>query len=69
MPCILPTEFEKKWLDPNLTQYDIAAMLSAYPSNEMDAYPITHVIQGNHESSNVPAVLHPIPNAFGDLFS
>ena len=44
-------------------------MLSAYPSNEMDAYPITTVIQGNNESSNVPAVLHPIPNAFGDLFS
>jgi putative SOS response-associated peptidase YedK len=69
MPCIVPAELEKKWLDPNLTQYDIEAMLSAYPSNEMDAYPITHVIQGNNESSNVPAVLHPIPNAFGDLFS
>ncbi len=40
MPLILEKEDESKWLNPDLTQNEIQALLKPYPAELMDAYPI-----------------------------
>lgn len=69
MPCILNKEQEELWLNPNLVQAEIKELMKAYDTKEMEAYPITNLINSKDKNSNIPAVLNQAPKAFGDLFS
>lgn len=69
MPCILTKEQEKIWLEPSLVQAEIQELMMAYDAKEMEAYPITNLINSKDKNSNTPAVLNPAPKAFGNLFS
>jgi putative SOS response-associated peptidase YedK len=55
MPVILRPEDEKKWLDPIIESDEIFKILKAYPANEMEAYPISTLV--NNPRSDVPEVL------------
>lgn len=47
MPVILSPKNEKKWLNPNTPLTDITRLLKAFPSDLMNAYPITPDIKNN----------------------
>lgn len=55
MPVIIPTEFEKDWLNPNLTQEDVLALCQPFDENKMNAYTISKRITS--KESNTPEVL------------
>ncbi len=66
MPVILPKEFERDWLNPELTKEDVLAMCQPYDTNKMDAHPISKLITSKKEDSNVPKVLERVES--GMLF-
>ncbi len=41
MPVILPKEFEKDWLNPNLTESDVLALCKCMPEDFLDSYPLS----------------------------
>jgi putative SOS response-associated peptidase YedK len=57
-PVILPREFEKRWLDLNLSIAEVTAMLGPYPAEEMNAYPIDAAIK--RPNANGLSLLDPI---------
>jgi putative SOS response-associated peptidase YedK len=58
MPVILPKEYEKDWLNPNLTEDDVKALCQPYSDSGFDAYPVSKLIYAKKETErNVPAVL------------
>jgi putative SOS response-associated peptidase YedK len=56
MPVILPREFEKDWLNPNLTKDDVLAMCQPLASERMEAFTITKRITDKKVETNVPEV-------------
>ncbi len=40
MPFIIPKEMEERWLDPNLTEEEIAEMMVPFDADKMEAYEI-----------------------------
>lgn len=55
MPVILPREDEARWLDPEFTE--MSQLLTAYPANEMEAYPISNLV--NNPRNDVKECLSP----------
>ncbi len=56
MPVIIPRQYEKDWLNPNLTKDDVLALCQPYPDTQMDAYTISKRITSRSEETNVPEV-------------
>ena len=56
MPVILPSSIEKAWLDVML---DTQAMLTSYPEEEMEAWPVSRMITSRGINRNRPEVLQP----------
>ncbi|PWU00433.1 MAG: DUF159 family protein [Bacteroidetes bacterium] len=55
MPLFLPKELELKWLDPNLTDEDIASILSfEIPSDQLDYYPVFSIRGKTPRPDQVP---------------
>jgi putative SOS response-associated peptidase YedK len=59
MPVVLAREFEKDWLNPNLTKDDVLALCQPFPSEKMEGYTITKRITSKQEETNVPEVKSP----------
>ena len=58
MPVILPREYEKDWLNPNLTKEDVLALCQPIDDKRMTAHTISKRITSKTEETNVPEVLH-----------
>jgi len=57
MPVIIPQEFEKDWLNPNLTREDVIAFCQPFDTNLMDAYTISRMITDRKiEDKNRPDI-------------
>jgi putative SOS response-associated peptidase YedK len=60
MPVILPAELYKKWLDPGeLRPEQLSPLLVAYPAAEMEAYPVSKMV--NSPNNDHPDVVRPLP--------
>ena len=57
MPVILPRDAEEKWLDAGLDLKKAQSMLKAYPSGEMEMYPVSTIV--NNPKNDMAAVLKP----------
>jgi putative SOS response-associated peptidase YedK len=57
MPVIIPREYEKDWLNPNLTKDDVLALCQPFDDSKLDAYTISKRITSKKEDTNVPAVM------------
>src|SRR5690606_13773094 len=57
MPVILPREYEKDWLNPNLTEEDVLALCEPIDADLMQARTISRRITSKKEETNVPEVL------------
>jgi putative SOS response-associated peptidase YedK len=44
MPVILPPLARERWLDPNSPEADLCALLVPLPSDEMEAYPVSTLV-------------------------
>jgi putative SOS response-associated peptidase YedK len=59
MPVILPREFEKDWLNPNLTKDDVLALCQPLDDRLMKGYAISRLITSKKDETDVPQVLEP----------
>ena len=59
MPVILPREYEKDWLNPNLTRDDVIALCQPLDDPRMESYSISKLITSKKEETDVPKVLEP----------
>jgi putative SOS response-associated peptidase YedK len=59
MPVILPREFERDWINPNLTEGDIKALMAQFPHNEMEAHTVSRLVTSRTEPRDVPLVQEP----------
>lgn len=61
MPVILPREYEKDWLNPNLSENDVKALCEPYADKGFDAFPVSKLIYAKKETErNVPQVLEKV---------
>lgn len=58
MPVILPRDYERDWLNPNLTKEDVLALCQPIDDNLMTAHTISKRITSKTEETNVPEVLN-----------
>jgi putative SOS response-associated peptidase YedK len=59
MPVILPREYEKDWLNPNLTKDDVLALCQPLDDRLMKGYTISRLITSKKDDTDVPQVLEP----------
>jgi putative SOS response-associated peptidase YedK len=59
MPVILPREYEKDWLNPNLTRDDVLALCRPVDDQLMKSYTISRLVTSKKEDTDVPQVLEP----------
>jgi len=59
MPVVLQEENERIWLDENMGNNDIEALLKPYPGNDLEAYTVSKMITQRGEEKNVPEILLP----------
>jgi len=65
MPVILPEALWKPWLDHSTTSEDLKAMLVPYPDDEMEAYPVTRLL--NKKGFDGPECIVPVVPDQGEL--
>jgi putative SOS response-associated peptidase YedK len=67
MPVILNHQTEKIWLDKSAKEDDLMALLTSYPSQEINLYSVSPRI--SDANTNVPSLIIPAPPAdqFGNL--
>ena len=65
MPVILPPTHWDQWLDRRATPEDLLPLLTSYPPDQMEAYPVTR--QVNQKDYDGPDCIIPITPAQGDL--
>ncbi|WP_242918036.1 SOS response-associated peptidase [Pontibacter liquoris] len=65
MPVLLHPEEESLWLSGELADEHLLSLLHPYPSEEMKAYPVSHLV--NSPANDSPQVLEPAPEQ-GSLF-
>jgi len=58
MPVILHKEYEDQWLNPAQGTKELLSLLKPYPSNEMDYYPVSTLV--NSPANNSPECIKPI---------
>lgn len=56
MPVIIPQEFERDWINPNLNEGDIKALLKEFPHNGMQAHTVSRLVTSRTEEKNIPTV-------------
>lgn len=56
MPVILAREYEKDWLNPNLTKDDVLALCTSLDDSKMKAHTISKLITTKGADTNVPEV-------------
>ncbi len=57
MPVILPRQYERDWLNPNLTQEDVLALCEPYDTRKMEAYTISKLITDRRiDNKNIPEI-------------
>jgi putative SOS response-associated peptidase YedK len=56
MPVIIGREYERDWLNPNLTQEDVLALCQPISENALKAHTISKLITSRTEETNVPEV-------------
>jgi putative SOS response-associated peptidase YedK len=60
MPVMLSPEEERDWLRPEVTEpAELLPMLDPYPSDEMEAYPVSNLVGSVH--NNGPELIGPTP--------
>ncbi|MEJ7643492.1 MAG: SOS response-associated peptidase [Chryseolinea sp.] len=59
MPVIIPRQYEKDWLNPNLSKDDVMALCQPYDESSMDGYTISKLVTSKVEESDVAKVLEP----------
>lgn len=59
MPVILPRQYEKDWLNPNLTKDDVLALCKPLEDKNLEGYTISKLITNKKEETDVPQVLEP----------
>jgi len=59
MPVILPQEFEKDWLNPNLTKEDVLALCQPYDDKKMKAWTISKSISAKTGPKNIEHIFQP----------
>jgi len=59
MPVILSAEFERDWLNPNLTKDDVLAFCQPYDNNKMEAWTISRQITSRTAPKNNPEIIKP----------
>ncbi len=57
MPVILPAGSYDAWLDPEAEKEELTALLTPYPEDEMEAYPVSRFV--NSPSNNDPRCVEP----------
>ena len=57
MPVILPREYEKDWLNRNLSKEDVLALCQPIDDGLMTAHTISKRITSKKEETNVPEIL------------
>ena len=57
MPVIIPKEYEKDWLNPNLTEEDVKALCRPYANDKMKAHTVSKLISTQNVDTNVEDVL------------
>lgn len=58
MPVILQEKDEERWLDPENNFYELLPLLSPYPAGEMEAFPVSRVV--NSPKNDLPECLQPV---------
>jgi putative SOS response-associated peptidase YedK len=59
MPVIIPKEYEKDFLNPDLSREDVLSLCSVFSESAMKAHTISKLITSKKEETNVPDVLSP----------
>jgi putative SOS response-associated peptidase YedK len=59
MPVFIPKEFEKDWLNRNLSKDDVLAMCQPFPAEKMKANTISKLLTKKEVETNVEDVLRP----------
>jgi putative SOS response-associated peptidase YedK len=59
MPVIVPREFEKDWLNLNLTKADVQALCEPISDSGMSAFTVGKLISNPKVDRNVPEVMEP----------
>ena len=69
-PVLLPREFEKDWLNPNLSQEDVLALCEPSPGDKIEYITINKIVGQSKVESDIPEALQPTqyPET-SDLFS
>jgi putative SOS response-associated peptidase YedK len=60
MPVILPREYEKDWLNQNLTKEDVLALCQPVDQRVMKGHTISKLVTSRKEETDVPQVLEPV---------
>jgi putative SOS response-associated peptidase YedK len=60
MPVILPREYEKDWLNQNLTKEDVLALCQPVDQQVMKGHTISKLVTSRKEETDVPQVLEPV---------
>lgn len=68
MPVIIPREYEKDFLNPDLKKEDVLSLCSIFQDSTMKAHTISKLITSRKEETNVPGVMAPevYPEVDGD---
>lgn len=67
-PVIIPRQYEKDWLNPNLSKDDVLALCEPVGGEVMDAYTISKLITSKKDPTDVPEVLKPLEYPSLNLF-
>jgi putative SOS response-associated peptidase YedK len=59
MPVIIPREYEKHWLNPNLTKDDVLALCQPINDSGMKAHTVGKLVSNPKAERNVPEVMEP----------
>jgi putative SOS response-associated peptidase YedK len=57
MPVIIPRDFERDWLNPNLTKEDVLAMCAPLDDSKMQAHTVSKLLTKKGVDNNVAEVL------------
>jgi len=58
MPLIIPREFEKEWINPELNKEQIKALMVPFDESKMEAYTISKEVNNSKAFRNKPEILN-----------
>ena len=67
-PVIIPRQYEKDWLNPNLSKDDVLALCQPIQSNDMVAYTVGKAVGNSKIDTNNPKALVPVDYSPTTLF-